>query len=166
MLISLRSTLPEDIDFVIDAEQHPENKPYIGQWARGQHLAALGDSDFGHFIIERADERKFVGYLILAGLKNPNEHIELLRFVITQKSLGYGRATLRLVKKYVFEDHQAHRLWLDVMEQNQRARILYQSEGFIVEGKLRECFKVDDTFVSLIVMSMLCSEYNNTIFKL
>jgi diamine N-acetyltransferase len=133
MLIGLRPTGPADIDFVLQVEHDPAHKPFIGQWSADQHLAALTDRDLGHFIAEQMNDRQPVGYLILAGLQKPDENIEFRRIVITRKGLGYGRAALRLVKKLVFEDYHAHRLWLDVKDHNQRAQQLYQSEGFLVE---------------------------------
>lgn len=42
------------------------------------------------------------------------------------------------IKKIVFDKLKAHRLWLDVRLKNYRAQQLYQSEGFIKEGVLRE----------------------------
>ncbi len=40
----------------------------------------------------------------------------------------------------------AHRLWLDVKEQNTRARAVYEKEGFRYEGTLRECLKGPEGF--------------------
>ena len=74
--------------------------------------------------------------------------------------MGIGRAAVRLVKRFAFRKHGAHRLWLDVKEHNDRARRLYQAEGFIVEGVLRECLRGDSGFASLVVMSLLASEYH------
>ena len=42
-----------------------------------------------------------------------------------------------------------HRLWLDVMDHNPRARHLYASEGFTHEGTLREALFREGRFVSL-----------------
>jgi len=64
-----------------------------------------------------------------------------------------------MVKKLCFEEWRAHRLWLDVKEHNMRARHLYESEGFVREGVLRECIRNGETYESLIVMSMLEQEY-------
>jgi hypothetical protein len=36
---------------------------------------------------------------------------------------------------------------------------VYQSEGFVTEGVLRECIKAEAGFESLVVMSMLRAEY-------
>ncbi len=51
------------------------------------------------------------------------------------------------------------RLWLDVRYKNQKAQRLYKSEGFVEEGILRECILYHGSYESLIVMSILKSEY-------
>ena len=80
---------------------------------------------------------------------------------MTEKGKGYGKEALRLVKKMAFQELKAHRLWLDVKEHNVRARHVYESEGFVAEGVLRECIKAEVGFESLVVMSMLCGEYQS-----
>ena len=95
--------------------------------------------------------------MILAGITNPN--IEFRRVVISNKGKDFGRETLRLVKKVVFGQLNAHRLWLDVRYKNQRAQNLYKSEGFVEEGILRECILYNENYESLIVMSILKNEY-------
>jgi diamine N-acetyltransferase len=42
---------------------------------------------------------------------------------------------------------------------NTRALALYRSEGFVEEGRLRDSVKTEDGYDSLVVMSMLESEY-------
>lgn len=158
MNIRLRRTSEDDLDFVLSAEQSAENRSLVSVWARGQHLAALTSEDLSHLIIENAAGNR-VGYLILAGLADANESIEFRRIVVTEKGKGYGREALRLIKKLAFEELNAHRLWLDVKEHNVRARHLYESEGFVAEGLLRECIKAADGFESLVLMSMLRDEY-------
>jgi hypothetical protein len=41
-----------------------------------------------HLIVEDASTCKAVGYVITAGLQNPNNSIELMRIVITDKGKG------------------------------------------------------------------------------
>jgi ribosomal protein S18 acetylase RimI-like enzyme len=158
-LLLLRRTDEDDLDFVLNAERNEENRPFVNQWSRLQHREALSNEDLAHLICETADHSRAVGYLILAGLKSSNQCIEFRRLVITQKGRGYGREAIKLVKKLAFERLNAHRLWLDVKEQNHRARRLYESEGFILEGVLRECLKAEAGFESLAVMSMLHKEF-------
>ena len=45
-------------------------------------------------------------------------------------------------------------------EHNDRARALHESEGFVAEGVLRECLKGSRRYESLVVMTMLASEYH------
>jgi len=78
---------------------------------------------------------------------------------VRDKGQGVGRAALREVKRVAFGDLRAHRLWLDVKKRNTRAQALYQGEGFVVEGELRESVKVEGGFESLVVMSMLADEF-------
>jgi diamine N-acetyltransferase len=117
----------------------------------------LTDPDIAHLIVE-ADKR--VGYVILAGLQDPNETIELRRIVIMEKGLGYGKAAIQQVKQEAFEKYQVNRLWLDVKEHNHRAQALYKSAGFVLEGTLRQCLKTENGhYESLLLMSILHEEY-------
>ena len=156
--IRLRPTTSNDLDFVLAAEQDPNNRPFILPWPRDRHVAALNDPDLVHQMLVH-DSLGPVGFVILAGLGDPHGNLEFRRIVVTWKRRGFGRAAVQLVKRFAFVQRQAHRLWLDVKEQNPRARALYESEGFVVEGVLRECLKGDGGFESLILMSMLASEY-------
>lgn len=149
----------KDLDFVLKTEQHPDNNPFVGQWTREEHQDTFSKDDLLHLMITSVKDGKPVGYIIIAGLKNRNRSIELRRIVIAEKGKGYGRETLRLVKKLAFETLKAHRLWLDVREHNTRARTLYRSEGFTEEGVLRECILYKASYESLVVMSMLEVEY-------
>ena len=68
---------------------------------------------------------------------------------------------MRSVVQFVFEDIGAHRLWLDVDARNTRARHVYARIGFIEEGVLRESFYRDGDWRSVVVMSMLETEYRD-----
>lgn len=159
--IILRNTKENDLDFVVDSEHQPDNAQYVGQWTKEQHRVSLFQEDILHLIVEEKSTNKPVGYVILAGITNPNESIEFRRVVISNKGKGLGRETLKLVKKVAFEQLNAHRLWLDVRYKNQRAQNLYTSEGFVEEGKLRDCILYNENYESLIVMSILKNEYIN-----
>jgi diamine N-acetyltransferase len=155
--IRLRPTTPEDLDFVLDAEREPENARFILPWMRGQHIRALADPDVAHRIIQLESPRDRIGFVLLLGLTSPHESLEFRRIVVTAKGHGIGRAAVRTVKRFAFEEHKAHRLWLDVKEFNAPARHLYASEGFVEEGALRECLRSDSGFESLVILSMLAS---------
>ena len=155
----LRPTMQSDLDFVLTLEQDRENLPFITPWERMQHEAAIRFPDFRHFIIEGGAGLDAAGFLILIGCRSQNQSLELKRMVVQHKGEGYGRAALRIAKKIAFDDLGAHRLWLDVKGLNTRAKLLYDSEGFVIEGRLRDAVRVSGGYDSLIVMSMLKPEF-------
>lgn len=157
--IILRKTKVEDLEFVINAERQKENAQYIGQWTKDQHTNSLVNKDILHLIIEESATQKSIGYLIISGIDNKNNSIEVRRFVICEKGKGFGRETLKLVKGLAFNDLKAHGLWLDVRLKNIRAQNIYKSEGFKEDGVLRECIFYNNKYESLIVMSILKNEY-------
>ena len=156
--VRLRPTAEGDLDFVLREEGDEENRPFIGRWPRGRHLEALADEDVEHLIaVDRGGGP--VGYAILTGVRDPGRILCLKRLMVAEKGRGYGRAVLRLVKERAFGELGAHRLWLDVKEGNARARGLYGSEGFVQEGVLRDSFWTGEVHETLVVMSILESEY-------
>ncbi len=157
--VRLRPTMTSDLEFVLSLEQDPDNLAFITPWERTQHEAAIRFPDFRHFIIEGGEGLDAAGFLILIGCRSPNHSLELKRMVVQSKGAGVGRAALRVAKKVAFDNLAAHRFWLDVKARNGRAKALYDSEGFVLEGVLRNAVKVADGFDSLIVMSMLRPEF-------
>ena len=155
----LRPTMLSDLDFVLGVERDAGNLPFITPWERPQHEGAVRFPDFRHFIVEAGEGTQAAGFVILQGCRSPHRAVELKRIVLQDKGQGLGRACVRLLKRMAFRDLRAHRFWLDVKARNLRAQHLYTSEGFVVEGLLREAVKIDDGFDSLIVMSMLEGEY-------
>lgn len=155
--IVLQPTQLPELPFILTAEQHPENMPYIGQWSQAQHQAALADADAAHLIATH--NRRPVGYVILTGLENPHQAISLRRIVVTEKGQGYGRQILRWVKAFAFNTLDCHCLWLDIVTSNQRAKSLYESEGFVIEGILRDRWKTAQGYEPMLMMSLLETEF-------
>jgi diamine N-acetyltransferase len=160
MNIYIESTNEKDIDFVVQLEQEEENKLYVGQWSKNQHISALSNPDIKHLMIKIKRNKQAVGYIILAGLQNVNQSIELMRITIKEKGKGFGHQALSLIKEFAFVEQKANRLWLDVREHNSRGRHLYKKEGFVEEGIIREAVKVKNKFESLAIMSILKKEVN------
>jgi RimJ/RimL family protein N-acetyltransferase len=161
--LRLRPTMLSDLDDVIAIETDPRNLPFITPWDRMQHEAAVRIPDFRHFIIEAGTGFERAGFVILQGCRNPHRSVELKRIVLQPKGQGLGRLCVRHLKRMAFRDLHAHRFWLDVKGLNLRAQHLYDVEGFVEEGRLRESVRVSsdlaDGYDSLIVMSLLDREY-------
>jgi diamine N-acetyltransferase len=154
--LRLRPTREDDLDYVVAAEADPDNAPFLAPSPRSEHEGFLRDPSQRHLIAE-VDGRA-VGFALLR-LHRDDHAVELRRIAVTEKSRGYGRATLELAIRAAFEEHGAHRLWLDVKPHNERARSLYRSAGFVEEGLLRDALYCDGRFESLVVMSILRPEW-------
>jgi RimJ/RimL family protein N-acetyltransferase len=98
-------------------------------------------------------------YLILRGFSEDSGAIELKRIVVAVPERGLGRRVLSEVIRMAFEEFDAHRLFLDVYEDNARARHLYESLGFVYEGTMRDAARRGESHCNLRLMSMLAGEY-------
>jgi diamine N-acetyltransferase len=160
--MQLQAATLDDIDFMLAQENRQEFSDFILCWSRDQHVQNLQNPDKRYVIIKinsGTATEAIAGYAILSGIQSPHSNVELTRIVIAEPGKGFGKAALRLIQKRVFEEYQAHRLWLDVFEYNHRARRAYEAVGFKLEGILREAIKRKKTYDSLVIMSMLEQEY-------
>jgi RimJ/RimL family protein N-acetyltransferase len=83
---------------------------------------------------------------------------------------GYGREAIFEVLRFAFDGatdvdgvrHEGlhlHRVSLDVLSINPRARMLYESLGFREEGRLRDVYRDGDGWADATVMSILEDEF-------
>lgn len=154
----LRPATPADIPRIVTLERLPESRRFVGQWSEERHRRALSDDDTRYLVCE-SESGDVLAYAILRGLSEDSGSIELKRIVVAAPGKGLGRKILEEVIQMVFEDLKAHRLVLDVFEDNARARHLYQRLGFVQEGVLREATLRDGQYLPLHLMSMLKVEY-------
>lgn len=157
--IILRKMQKEDLDFLVAEQERPENSENVPQWSKKKHLEAIIDPDFLYLMIEAVSDFRPLGYVIFSGLKSYNNDIYIRQIVITEKRKGYGRATLILIKNFVFNDLKAHKIHFEVWTYNSNAINLYKSEDFFEEGIIRDCAMRNHRYLSYIVMSMLEDEY-------
>lgn len=155
--IKLTKTLIEDIDEIIENERNNNN--FVYEYSKEKHLEIINSENNYHISIRRIDNNDFVGHMILLGLDNPNQVLEFRRIAIKEKGMGFGREAIQLVKKLCFEQLKFHRLWLDVFADNLVAINLYETEGFIYEGTLRENVKTEYGYRSQRIYSILDKEY-------
>jgi RimJ/RimL family protein N-acetyltransferase len=72
---------------------------------------------------------------------------------------GYGTEALQLVLGLAFDGIGLHRIGLDVLSINTRARALYENIGFRVEGRLRDAARDGERWCDVIVMGLLEDEF-------
>jgi diamine N-acetyltransferase len=129
-VIRLRRTTSADLDFVLALEHHPDQKPFIGQWTREQHLETMARADREHWIIERVEDETPQGYLIAYDARDAGYGAYIKRIAITEKSKGIGRDALREFLAHAFRDQGAALVSLAVRHHNARAQRAYAAVGF------------------------------------
>lgn len=154
----LRFANTSDLPEIAALERLPESHLYVGQWTDAQHARAMSGLDARYLVYDEGGHIQ--AYLILRGFEYGGASIELKRLVVGEPGRGVGRQILSEVLRLVFEEFKAHRLFLDVFEDNARALHLYRSLGFVEEGVMREATERDGKWMNLVLMSLLNREYS------
>jgi len=75
------------------------------------------------------------------------------------RSRGYGTEAIELLLGFAFDGLALHRVGLELLAVNTRARSLYENLGFANEGRRRDAHRDGDGWCDGIVMSLLEDEY-------
>jgi len=156
--IKLVQAVIEDIPDVMGVERGQGNERFICQWTYEQHRQAFASEDVLYVVVKNHYEEK-VGFIIIRGLQNPHGILELEQMVMIGKGKGDGQKAIVLLKKWCFEIYQARRLWLGLVTYHQVALHVFEKQGFVREGILRQCARIDNEYQSLVILSMLKEEY-------
>jgi RimJ/RimL family protein N-acetyltransferase len=154
----LEAARPADVREIVALESRDDMSAYVCSWDAARHLRNLKDPNWRYFVV-RHTAGGIAGFAILSDLLSPNRWLVLERIALEHRGSGLGTDVLRGVLSVAFGEAGAHRLALDVYEDNLRARRVYEYLGFRQEGILREAVWRGDRYVSLVVMAMLASEW-------
>jgi diamine N-acetyltransferase len=156
--MKFRSATQADIAQICALERLPEFHTMVGSWSEDEHARMLADPDAVYVVAEEPSGR-IAAFAILRGLLSEHRQVELKRIVVRTPNQGVGRELLTEVAGRAFGEHSAHRLFLDVFVTNDRARHVYQDFGFRQEGIMRDVIYRDGAYHSLVLMSLLETEY-------
>lgn len=153
MAMRLRDAKIADIPFIMACERRPGYERFVGRWEEERHRSEIAAGAYRYCI---ADDGNARGFFITYHSELWPSSLYLKRAAMYDTDRGHGRAALTGLNDWVFANTETHRFWLDVAEDNARARHLYESLGFVVEGRLREVYAAPDgTRSSSIQMSLL-----------
>jgi diamine N-acetyltransferase len=155
-----RDATAADIPQICALERLPEFRTMVGLWPQEQHLKMLADPG-AVYIVAEDQQGQIAAFAILQGLGSEHRSVELKRLVVGVPNQGTGRKLLTEVAERAFGEHRAHRLFLDVFVTNDRARDVYETFGFRKEGIMRDAIYRDGAYHSLVLMSLLESEYRS-----
>jgi RimJ/RimL family protein N-acetyltransferase len=103
-----------------------------------------------------------VGHISLSVINRPNRSARLTRVLVgnsAERGKGIGEQMTKEMLKIGFEDLGLHRMSLGVYSFNESAIRCYEKCGFKVDGVLRDIKKHQDTYWSLMEMSILEDEW-------
>ena len=108
-------------------------------------------------LIATRDGDRPVGLCSLKGidLRNRNAELGILVAPKDEWGKGYGTEATRLIVGYGFDTLNLHRVYLKVVEENERALRSYLRVGFRKEGVLRDEMYKGGRYLSTVVMSIL-----------
>lgn len=113
----------------------------------------VSDEMIGEIVLNEIDDETRCANLRLAQLPD-------------YRGRGYGRDAIDQVLRYAFDGDgrdddgpRLHRVQLDVLAINPRARALYESLGFVLEGRQRDAALDGDAYCDVFLMAVLEDDY-------
>jgi RimJ/RimL family protein N-acetyltransferase len=84
------------------------------------------------------------------------------RLAVTSPGQRVGRRLLSAVVSAIFRETDAHRVWIGLFPENERARRAYQSVGFKPEGIARGNVFFGGVFHDELIMAILRTEWTSS----
>lgn len=114
-----------------------------------------------HFVIETLDGNVPIGLCSLMDINWRDRQAEVGIIVgdATARGKGYGTDAMLVLLEVAFKWYQLHRVYLQVLADNEPAIRSYEKCGFSREGTLREAVFVDGGYRDMLLMSILDREH-------
>lgn len=158
--LRLRKADLTDLDYIMKLEQDPENLKFIVPFDRDFHTKLIAEGKAAmDAIAEERETGAAVGYFMINGLLTEAKEMEWTHVIIDKKGCGYGHEAMKLLKAWAFDTLHFHRAWLDCKDYNERALHLYESEGMLREGLIRETILTNGVYENLVILGILDREY-------
>ena len=118
-------------------------------------------SDGQNFAVVLFDTDQLIGNISLMDIDHLNRTANVGIFIgePENRNRGYGTEAMRLVLKYGFETLNLHNIMLHVHSDNQRAITCYSKSGFSEIGRRREALYKNGSFIDLVYMEILDTDY-------
>lgn len=107
------------------------------------------------------DNNEIVGLITLASIDHLNQSAELHIMIGEKDNQGKGAGTfaVKAMLEHAFYNLNLHRIELSVLENNHRARHLYEKVGFIYEGTKRQAKYKNGSFIDMLIYAVLKDDY-------
>ena len=165
-IFNIRLIEKEDLPFITEIRNDEETKKYLGTFVL---LSKYKQEQWFEKIIN--DNTKM--YLIFEKNKQPIGYVRITDIDYLNKSMcvggdihkkhrgkGYSQEMYNLIFDLGFKQLNMNRLWLFVLEQNERALYVYKKYGFLETGKARQAVYKNGKYHDYVSMDILKSEYD------
>ncbi len=173
-LIRLRPSERADLPLFVQWLSNPEMRQYLilryisqaleERWFEGLVSDLRGGFQPArlHFMIEALEGPRPIGAVGLEDINWRDRSAELGIFIGEPEfwGKGYGSDAVRTTLEVGFRWYNLHRIFLNVVDDNERARRSYEKCGFQLEGRLRKAVFIDGGYKDLLLMSILADEFN------
>jgi diamine N-acetyltransferase len=147
-----------DVPFIMATERMKGYESLVGRWDQAQHLSAINDPHYTYFLAKEAADS--VGFAIVRDWASPERVTCVKRIAVANPGKKVGRLLLRAVVGAIFGETDAHRVWLGVFPENERARRTYEAVGFKAEGVARGNAFFGGIFHDELIMAILRTEWS------
>jgi diamine N-acetyltransferase len=154
MSYSMRKALPEDATFVLALLAMPHTSAHLHAPTTDEYLRTLDRASVQNLIIERDGEP--FGNLVLE--RDPEWFLTIRALAVREPRRGAGRFAMGYALQYAFRELGVHRVYLEVLENNEAARRLYESAGMQAEGMFRDGYREESgLFRNLVPYGMIAN---------
>lgn len=118
-----------------------------------------------HFAIAN-EQDEYLGTISLKEIDQDNKSAEYAISVRTKaQGKGIAKQSTCLLLKKAFNEYSLHRVYLNVLADNEAAIHLYEKCGFTFEGESRDHLMLDGRYVNLKWYGMLENEFDESMFE-
>lgn len=130
--VHLEPATPDDAAAFAAMEHDGDASRFVSANTTEEHVMRMADPRHVYLRIMR--DGHLVGFFLLV-LDSDATSVEFRRVVVSSRDGGVGQAALRQMERFCQAVLGRSRIWLDVYEDNHRARHIYQKLGFVRFGE-------------------------------
>ncbi|TFG96004.1 N-acetyltransferase [Candidatus Thorarchaeota archaeon] len=139
----------------------PWSRKFLETWLEKRINADPWKDKMIELAITNKATGEFLGFIHLEDIKRPHSRAEFGISIQNpdNRSKGYGTDAIRVILWVAFNILGLHSVYLDTMEDNERAIRTYERVGFKRVGLLRETEFINGAYKGLLVMDILRDEF-------
>ena len=153
---ALRYADVTDLKLLLSLEMCKEDVEFIGHWGKEDHIYAIDNEEYYHFIVEK--DGLSIAYITCAEHKKENHSIAIKRIKTSNQGQGFGSHAISALTEYLYNTLHIHRVRSDLHINHKRVKFFFEQLGFKEEGVLRDVIYLNDEYHSVYRMAKLVTD--------